>query len=209
MYEYREVIWKKNIPERPMGILKPAQLLRKLGYQYKLEDELGFHDDTVVQYEVAGLIDGENKYVKVSKNFPKPTQLFTCAHELGHALLHPGLSLHRDRPIDGSNANSRDPREIQANKFAGFFLMPRKQVIEIFKILFLTDKFSINEYTAAGLNISITELRRRCKTERDLSRLLATTEFFQRPFNSIAKQFETSQGAMAIRLEECGLIDFK
>jgi formiminotetrahydrofolate cyclodeaminase len=209
MHEYREVIWKKDVPDRPLDLLKPEKLLSKLGYQYKLEDNLGVHDEGGNKFEVAGLIDSEKKYVAVSKNFPKPTQLFTIAHELGHALLHPGQSLHRDRPIDGSQVGLRDPQEIQANKFAGFFLMPRKQVIDVFRLLFGKDKFSINEYTAMGFNIPIAELRKKCPTLRDLSRLLATTDFFYRPINPLTNQFHTSQGAMAIRLEECELIEFK
>jgi formiminotetrahydrofolate cyclodeaminase len=208
MWDYRDLIWKKDTPVRPLDILKPEKLLGKLGYAFRLEDYLGNHTENGVQFEVAGQIDGEHKYVSVSRNFPPQTQLFTCAHELGHALLHPGQSLHRDRPVDGSQTGPPDPQEIQANRFAGFFLMPRKQVEEIFKLLFLTTKFEINEYNATGLNIHITELRKLCKSPRDLSRLLATTDFFYRPINSIANQFQTSQGAMAIRLEECGLIRF-
>ena len=55
--------------------------------------------------------------------FSLETIKFTIAHELGHALLHPNMVLHRDRPMDGSKSlQSKDYKELQANKFAAYFL---------------------------------------------------------------------------------------
>ncbi len=50
-------------------------------------------------------------------------QRFTLAHEFGHYRLGHGTVLDRDSDINGS-----DPREVQANYFAGEFLAPRDAV---------------------------------------------------------------------------------
>lgn len=58
---------------------------------------------------------------------------FTIAHELGHLLLHHDEVLHVDRRGSGFEVHQRnarssdgtDPREIEANAFAGELLMPR------------------------------------------------------------------------------------
>ena len=135
---------------------------------------------------------------------------FTTAHELGHALLHDKLVLHRDLPLDGSETERiRSVEEIQADKFAAMFLMPKKIVVQLFYELFQTNKFTINEETALLLtNSSAYELRRKIKTKRDLSRLITKCEFYNyRPFNSLSKIFQVSVEAMSIRLEELGLVE--
>ena len=77
------------------------------------------------------------KLVQVSKQFPQETQNFTAAHELGHAILHKQTVLHRDRPLDGSSNTPRIREEMQADKFATFFLMPSKLVEDIFFEMFV------------------------------------------------------------------------
>lgn len=91
-------------------------------------------------------IDGETKpMIVLNKNQSKERQLFTLAHELGHLVLHygylPGLTekintkknvlsvsgYHRDiEKIE----ETTDPLELQANEFAGAFLMPKESVLE-------------------------------------------------------------------------------
>jgi len=209
IWECRESVWKKDVPERPLKMLDPEVTLKKLGYQYKHQQSLGFHDTLLDRFEIAGLIDTKNMFVSISGKFPLETQNFTMAHELGHALLHPGQLLHRDRPIDGSEFGMlRDRQEIQADKFAAYFLMPRKLVKEAFQTFFLTDKFVINEVTAIGMGIQISEFRKKCKDLRDLSKMLASTEYYDnRPFQSLSKWFGVSVEAMAIRLEELQLLN--
>lgn len=83
---------------------------------------------------------------------PVITQNFTAAHELGHAVLHKQTVMHRDRPVDGSyNNKKRSLPELQADRFATHFLMPKKIVIEIFQELFQTDRFIIKEDSAFHL----------------------------------------------------------
>jgi Zn-dependent peptidase ImmA (M78 family)/formiminotetrahydrofolate cyclodeaminase len=208
MWHYRDSIWKRDIPTTPIEIIDPVRLFKRLGYIYEQKDTLGLHDNYGATYEVAGIIDSESKHVSISKNFTPQTINFTIAHELGHAILHPNLVLHRDRPIDGSSTSATiDIKEWQANKFASYFLMPSKLVRKQFKGLFLSTKIGLNTATALALGMRITDLRARCKNVRDLSRIIAGAEQFGTvSFPSIANQFEVSNETMAIRLEELNLI---
>jgi formiminotetrahydrofolate cyclodeaminase/Zn-dependent peptidase ImmA (M78 family) len=208
MWKYKDFIWKKNVPGMPVEVIDPIKLLKKLGYQYQQKDKLeSFETDDGI-FQTAGVIDTQNKHVSISNNFAPETIAFTVAHELGHAILHPGLVLHRDRPMDGSSTSTtKDYRELQANKFASYFLMPRRLVTRQFQGLFSSFKIELNTSTALALGIRITDLRARCKSVRDLSRIIAGAEQFgTASFPSIANQFEVSNETMAIRLEELGLV---
>lgn len=208
LWKYRDYIWKKNVPETPIDIIDPIKLLKKLGYQYQQKDILESFETNDGVFETAGVIDTQNKHVSISENFKPETIAFTVAHELGHAVLHPGLVLHRDRPMDGSSSLANgDYKEIQANKFASCFLMPKKIVIKQFQGQFYVNKFEVNTNTAILFGMRLSELREKCKTVRDLSRLLASTEFYNGIFfPSLATQFQVSTETMAIRLEELKLV---
>ena len=133
------------------------------------------------------------------------------AHELGHALLHKQITLHRDRPLEGpAPPGSRSPEEGQADKFASYFLMPKDQVRKIFEELFLTDRFVIDDETAFALTQEDAgTLRARYKNLREFTRALASAKAYDRKhFNSISELFGVSVSAMAIRLEELDLVEF-
>lgn len=211
VWEQRGKIWKKDVPESPMQILKPSVILKKImGYTYLEADTLGVYEVDGDLFEIAGLIDKSQKQVHISKRFPQETRNFTAAHELGHAILHRQTVLHRDKPIDSSVSTSRSREELEADKFATHFLMPTKGVRSIFGGLFDTQNFVINESTAVALNSgSVNALRARCQNIRGLSRFLASTEYYGgKSFNSLAKIFGVSVETMAIRLEELNLLDF-
>jgi Zn-dependent peptidase ImmA (M78 family) len=161
--------------------------------------------------EVAGILDRAGKRVKISREFPVNIRNFTAAHELGHvALAHDGSGLHRDRPQDGSGKDATRPiQEIEADKFATYFLMPRKLVEKEFRRRFGTECFSLTEATMFALsgNDSMA-LEKNCKTIRGLSRTLARAERYNSVrFDSLASQFRVSNEAMAIRIEELNLVD--
>lgn len=210
MWKYRDYIWKKNIPNQPLEIIDPIRLLKKLGYQYKEFESLGNYEHEDGRFEVAGIINTQKKHVSISQNFIPETINFTIAHELGHAILHPNQTLHRDRPMDGTGAAiTNDFKEIQANRFASNFLMPRKILMRLFNSLFLTNKFEINTQTALCFGVQVRELRDMCKSKRDLSKLLASAEFYNgAAFQSISEQFQVSVETMAIRLEELDLVTY-
>ena len=208
MWKYKRSIWKKNIPEAPVDVIDPVNLLKKLGYQYQENESLGNYESAGVIVEIAGIIDTKDKHVSISNSFSLETINFTIAHELGHAILHPNQLLHRDRPMDGSvSQTSSDFKEKQANKFAAFFLMPRKLVLQQFKYLFSTTRIEINTQTAIGLGLRVSELRAKCKDDRDFARIIATTENYNtKVFHSLSEQFQVSAETMAIRLKELDLI---
>ena len=118
--------------------------------------------------------------------------------------------MHRDRPFDGSTSSSlRESVEVEADKFATYFLMPEKVVRKAFKQMYRTDLFYLSEETMFAFASSSTVARaEKCKTLRDLSRILASIECYN-GLNviSLACQFGVSTEAMAIRLEELGLLE--
>lgn len=121
----RHKIWKNEDLQNPLLLLKPDAVLKKvMDYTYRELDTLGTYQQAGEKFEIAGLIDKSKRMVHVYRNFPPETQYFTAAHELGHLILHRDVVLHRDKPIDGSAATPRNQQELQADKFAAYFLMP-------------------------------------------------------------------------------------
>lgn len=212
LWNHRAKFWKHDTPTAPVDVIRPdIALYNILGYQFHRPETLGLQEFEGQLVEVAGLIDKSEKLVAVSRQLPETIQRFTAAHELGHALMHEQTVLHRDRPLDGSDSPTRrDFREIQADKFAAYFLMPKKQLMDIFQELFGTNKFILNEDSVFALNGgSLSAFRRRCKNQRALSRIIAEAEFYRdKPFRSLAQVFGVSTETMAIRLEELGLVEY-
>lgn len=208
LWQDRDRIWPDATPTNQINMLDPLIALRLLGYDCELEETLGqFHSDGK-QVEIAGTLDKRMRQVRISRRVGSAVRNFTAAHELGHAMLHDtGASLHRDRPLDGSS-QSRSGIEYEADKFASFFLMPAKQVLAAFERFFLTDQFILNEATTFALGQGDYEtLSNKCQTLRQLSRMLASAKQYNGiHFISLADQFLVSDEAMAIRLEELGLV---
>lgn len=203
----RNKIWPNSVSVNPIEMLDPFIALKFIGYDCELKETLGqFHSNGKL-IEVAGTIDKHSKRVHISRRFALPIRNFTAAHELGHAILHETSGLHRDKPLDGI-AKSRDPVEFEADKFASFYQMPRNLVRDIFKRLFLTDIFVLNEDAAFALGLGdYHAAKTKFKTLRQLSKLLASSEHYNGiRFVSLAGQFRVSTEAMAIRLEELGLL---
>jgi len=212
LFTYQDKLSKATDPDDVIGLLKPQLVLAKiLNYHYEEPESLGQHVVDGEQFEIAGIIDKPNKSVAISRQFSKETRNFTAAHELGHALMHRQPVLHRDKPLDGSAAGiTRDAVELEADKFATYFLMPAKQVRRIFRQLFLTDKFVINENTVFSLTGGgVNAFRQKCKSLRGLSRILAEAgSNAGESFKSMAEIFSVSKETMAIRLEELQLVEF-
>lgn len=211
LWKYRELIWKKDNPNNPLDLLIPETVIKLVGYTFNRQVTLGQHRVGGSQIEVAGLIDNREKEISISGQFLPEVQNFTAAHELGHALMHEQTVLHRDKPLDGSlKAPPKDTTEYQADKFATFFLMPKKQIIRVFKSIFRTGNFEINEATAFALTSGSEEkLLKEVTSLRLLSRKLAAAEYYNGVrFTSLTERFNVSTGAMAIRLEELELVIF-
>lgn len=209
MWKRRSELFPERTFQSPLDILKPPLALDAIGYQYDLVASIGQHSYDGDRFEVAGLIDPTCKTVQVSRQFGSAICNFTAAHELGHAILHGELGLHRDRPLDGSTGGrSRDRTELEADTFATYFLMPSKQVQITFQQTFQTDRFVLNEETAFALDASdYDSIRARCRTVRDLSRILADARQYNGTFiYSLSEIYGVSIEAMAIRLEELQLV---
>jgi Zn-dependent peptidase ImmA (M78 family) len=190
-------------------MLEPGIALHSIGFKVITDPNLGEMIDAGRQVRVAGLIDRELGTVRISPTFSSQEQRYTAAHELAHAILHPSMSgLHRDRVVSGP-CPRKDKREVEADKFASCFLIPARLLLNRFQLCFGSQFLRLNEDTVYGLSIpNIDVAVRRFRNTRDLSLAIATTSSFMgRPFDSLSKYFRVSQTAMAIRLEEVGLID--
>lgn len=200
-------IWSDTAIADPIDVLDPSVAFGLLGFDFELADTLGLYSNDGKQVEVAGMIDDAEKLVRISRQFPFDVRNFTAAHELGHALLHDARGLHRDRPLDGT-AIARSGIEFEADRFATYFLMPSKVVRARFSQHFGTEKFFLNEATGFALARGNSfDPVQKCRTLRDLSRVLASVESYNGiRFRSLASQFRVSVEAMAIRLEELELL---
>jgi formiminotetrahydrofolate cyclodeaminase len=211
LWIHRETIWKTNAPEVPLSVLKPRIVLEKiLGYAYYELADLGKHEVNGEWFETAGIIDKVNKTVGISTHFQPATQMFSLAHELGHAILHNKTVLHRDKSIDGPGGANRSPEERQADKFAAYFLLPETAVRHVFDGIFHLSAFEINQANTIALGVNNpSDLRDFCHDSRGLARVLAMVDRFAGShFTPMSDVFSVSAETMAIRLEELGLVQF-
>ena len=209
MWKNRANLWPEKPNIAPIEILDPSIALRLVGYRLDICSSLGQYSNGRELFEVAGIVDEFEQTVQISNRFSSEIQNFTTAHELGHVILHQATGLHRDRAQDGGAGSApRDETEVEADIFAAFFLMPKKQIEATFKRLFLMDHFVISNETAFALGFDgVTSFEKKCRTLRDLANLLASAEKYNRCFfKSMAQQFGVSTEAMAIRLEELSLV---
>ncbi|HHG90239.1 MAG TPA: ImmA/IrrE family metallo-endopeptidase [Devosia sp.] len=203
----REAIWPDGVPEDPVAMLDPEIAIRSIGFDFFMEETLGQFVFEGEQFEVAGIIDRDRNTVRLSRQLPFVTRRFTAAHELGHALMHEQTGLHRDRPLDGSSNAPRSKTEVEADQFASCYLMPENLVRSRFGKIFGTKKFVLDDTARFFLETGGVNVDEKCTSLRGLARVLASIQTFSgRHFDSLANQFHVSIEAMAIRLEELGLI---
>lgn len=90
----------------------------------------------IVSFEPLGTIRGyyskalRTKFIHINENMDEHRQLFTCAHELGHALMHPSLSTPFLRD---STLFSVNKLEVEANRFAICLCYPSDYLHEEFE----------------------------------------------------------------------------
>lgn len=110
---------------------KVAQLKKKYGTNnpFELASCLGIS----VFFEELGSINGyynkqlRMKQIHINHHLPEHVQKFTCAHELGHAMLHPNSNTPFLRNHTGF---SIDRMEIEADEFAVELLIPENELVE-------------------------------------------------------------------------------
>ncbi len=208
LWANRHALLNTTADPDPLDLLDPTIAIEQLGYRVDLEESLGQFSEGVETFEVAGILNRDDGEVRLSRQFKPEYRKFTAAHELAHLVLHSGTGLHRDRPVDRLDDSSRRSyTERQADVFATYFLMPRKQVVAAFKRIFLMAPFVVNQDTLSALSLADRELIDRAKSQRDRSMVLAECEFFNGEYLvSLARLFGVSQTAAAIRLEELDLV---
>ena len=190
----------------------PIRALELYGYQVEEDECLGEYIGEGGLSRIAGIIDGENRIVRLSRSFQSSVKNFTAAHEFGHAVLHPPRAQHRDRPIDGAgNVVRRSRTEKEADEFASFFLMPEDRIHAEFQRRFRNIPFVLNEDTAFALyGANLSDIRHRWRSVRDGARELAQiTHCDGYHFQSLFHRFGVSTEAMAIRIEGLGLVALK
>ena len=193
----------------PFEIIDPATTFRLHGYEFETAASLGTEVVDGEDIEVAGFVDIENRIARISTRFSQPIQRFTSAHELGHALLHEGTTLFRDRALEGGPVSGPRPQiEKEADIFAAAFLMPAKQIQDIFTRIFGVDSFEVNQDSAYALGFKrLSEFENHISTPRRLSTHLATVQLYAgKATRSLTDVFGVSPSAMAIRLEELELV---
>ncbi len=108
-----------------------SHLIQKYGTNnpFELADAMNI----TIFYEDLGTINGyynkplRMKQIHINYNLDERMQKFTCAHELGHAILHPNAST----PFLRANTFlSVDKMEIEANTFAAELLIPDELIWE-------------------------------------------------------------------------------
>lgn len=98
--------------------------------------EIAENKGIVIQMEPLGTIRGyyskalRTKFIHINCDLDEYQQKFTCAHELGHALLHPDLSTPFLRE---STLFSVDKLEVEANRFAACLCYPADYLIQEFE----------------------------------------------------------------------------
>jgi Zn-dependent peptidase ImmA (M78 family) len=160
--------------------------------------------------EVAGIWQRDRRTILVSSRYSYEIQRFTAGHEIGHFLLHPEIgdrTLHREFPSGGARG-SRPPLEQEADYFASCLLMPRNAVAREFEARFDSKvPLVLTEAVAWHLKADGTLLFSQPRGSLLFAEYVARAEQFdRRRFISLAKFFGVSARAMAIRLDELGLV---
>ena len=101
IWKNRQLLWEEKTSDDLVALLVPAVAFEGLGYRFEVANSLGQIMSSNGMVDVAGFIDKSQMYAGVSSYFSKPIQNFTAAHELGHAVLHNAMGMHRDRDLNG------------------------------------------------------------------------------------------------------------
>ncbi len=197
----------------PLELLEPRFLAQVLGATFVQQPGLSLQPFPYRgrMMQTAGLIHRPSNQIVIDTDFPIPVRRFTGAHECGHWELHPFETLHRDMPLDGGTLNHvRPEREREADRFAVFFLMPRKQVLKEFKKRFGTEKLVFNNTVAQLICPErADELLYSHPETKVREKALASCRILSgRPLPSLTERFRVSVTTMAIRLEELKLIEW-
>ena len=117
-----------RIPERLIerhDTRDPFQLARLLGYYVKFintKKQKGFCK-----------IYLNNYFIFINSNMSLQMQRMTCAHELGHLLLHKDALTIRDYLVEMEIFDITNQRELEANQFAANLLIDEEELLELLR----------------------------------------------------------------------------
>ena len=103
--------------------------------------------------KISGAIKYDDKVIWVNSDEIPERQKFTIAHELGHALLHPG-----DNIIDYRMNNNHSQKEAEANEFAARILMPENEINKIRKQI--TSVAELAKYFGVSMQAMLLRLKK-------------------------------------------------
>jgi Zn-dependent peptidase ImmA (M78 family) len=102
--------------------------------------------------DISGVLvrSGETAVIGTNGTQSAQRQRFTIAHELGHYLLHEGVTNHVDRTYrvnyrSAESSQATNVEEIEANYFAASILMPKKMMDELRAEEALDDDFKVHQ----------------------------------------------------------------
>ncbi|MFZ0244404.1 ImmA/IrrE family metallo-endopeptidase [Candidatus Binatus sp.] len=183
-----------------------------LGLKVKIENELD--GSTALASETLGAVYRKRKEIQIAGGKKHTRQRFTLAHELGHYLLHDQLVSYREvlAPSEAVDATNRPAIEQEADFFAVELLMPARSVGRVFQQYFggpingTVASDDVAHFLSQGHRpFSASEIVRMGKHER--ARLFARIATYAGvQFKPICEVFDVSMEAMAIRLENLGLV---
>lgn len=133
-------------------------LISKLNRKFKTNSpfEIAQALNIPIIYEELGTINGyynkpyRQKQIHINCNLNDHQRMFTCAHELGHALLHPNANTPF---LINNTLLSVDKMEIEANRFAVELLITDEMIKE-------NNNFTVSQLSKLfGLNEQLVELR--------------------------------------------------
>jgi len=133
---------KRQIPLAREALRKASMLRRQVGIERAdpiciydlLEERFGIEIKFQPIKSMEGMyIKGKQPTIFISSERPAGRQAYTCAHEFGHYIFGHGSKV--DEYLDDKpRVNEDDPDEWLADRFAGFFLMPKYAVQRAFQI---------------------------------------------------------------------------
>src|SRR5579863_1485959 len=213
-WQERHRIWVN--PPNADGLLPiPVDKIARdlLGLSLEEPEEILFaHSED--KYEVAGFLDRGERRIVVAQKFRPEWRRFTLAHEVAHWILHPKITHHRDRPLTGGErANQTRPHDEQeADVFASELLMPEKALRRKFTAAF-GSPFDGREpdstaafWLSAGSNRHVNEIQLSADLRYRAMIIAQTASFAGRHFTPLSTVFGVSPTALAIQLEDLGLV---
>ena len=206
LWDHQCSLWQgENVT--PIDVCDPWKAAQHLGY----EVQEGWIDSpgTRTGFQLGGFLNRPMKLIGLSDQLAQRTMRFTLAHEVGHVLLHPGLHHHRELPLQGITEphEAVQPKEREANHFAGCFLVPTKQLKLAFVASFGVEKLTLTDNVAFELlGAGFVSLMNTPYESLVFERVVAqAVRFGGRQFGALNDLFQVSPTTLAIRLRQVGL----